>query len=165
MKHIVNKRQYTTRNCFVCGEENKFGVKAKFYEVDNCEIICIFNAPFEHSGYPGRMHGGIASAIIDETIGRAILISEPDTFAVTLELSTQFKKPVPVCKELKAIGRMTSVNGRVFEGTAEIILENGEVAVTGWGKFLKMPFERIAGDSMGTDEVLLKNDDVKEIEI
>jgi acyl-coenzyme A thioesterase PaaI-like protein len=165
MKYKVTGKQYTSRHCFVCGEENRSGVRARFYELENNEVVGIFNSPFEHSGYPGRLHGGIASAIIDETVGRTILISEPGTFAVTLELSVQFKKPVPVCKELKVVGRLTSVNGRVFEGTGEIILENGEAAVTGWAKYLKMPIEKIAGDSIDADEVLYNSDDVKEIEL
>jgi len=165
MKYKVLKKQYTSRYCFVCGEENEYGVRARFYELDNGEVAGIFNAPMEHSGYPGRMHGGVISAIIDEAIGRAILISEPDAFAVTMELTTKFKKPVPVCKELKVIGRLTSVNGRVFEGTGEILLENGEVAVTGSAKYLKIPLEKIAGESFNEDTVLHHADDVTEIEL
>ncbi|MEN6315251.1 MAG: PaaI family thioesterase [Clostridiaceae bacterium] len=165
MKYKVVKKQYTTRNCFVCGEKNRCGVRARFYELDNGEVAGIFKAPLEHSGYPGRMHGGVLSAIIDEAIGRSILISEPDAFAVTMELSTQFKKPVPVCRELKVIGRLTSVNGRVFEGTGEILLENGEVAVTGSAKYLKIPLEKIAGESFNEDTVLHTPDGVTEIEL
>jgi acyl-coenzyme A thioesterase PaaI-like protein len=165
MKYKVINKQYTSRHCFVCGEENKYGVGAKFYELENGEVVGIFKSPMEHSGYPGRMHGGISSALIDETIGRAILISEPNTFAVTLELSTQFKKPVPVCTELKVIGRLTSINGRVFEGTGEILLENGDVAVTGSAKYLKIPLEKIAGDNLEGDAVLNHINDLMEIDI
>jgi acyl-coenzyme A thioesterase PaaI-like protein len=165
MKYKVINKQYTSRHCFVCGEENKYGVGAKFYELENGEVVGIFKSPMEHSGYPGRMHGGISSALIDETIGRAILISEPNTFAVTLELSTQFKNPVPVCTELKVIGRLTSINGRVFEGTGEILLENGDVAVTGSAKYLKIPLEKIAGDNLEGDAVLNNINDLMEIDI
>ncbi len=165
MKYKVRNKQYTSRYCFVCGEENKYGVGANFYELENGEVAGIFISPLEHSGYPGRLHGGIASAIIDEAIGRAILITEPNTFAVTLELSTQFKKPVPVCKELKVIGRVTSINGRVFEGTGEILLENGEVAVTGMAKYLKMPLDKIAGSDLDGEALLNHADDVLEIDL
>ena len=165
MKYKVRNKQYTSRHCFVCGEENKYGVRAKFYELDNGEVVGIFKSPMEHSGYPGRMHGGISSALIDETIGCAILISEPNTFAVTLELSTQFKKPVPVCTELKVVGRITSINGRIFEGTGEILLENGEVAVTGSAKYLKMPLEKIAKINLDEDTVLYNVDNITEIDL
>lgn len=165
MKYKVRNKQYTTRHCFVCGEENKYGIRAKFYELDNGEVVGIFNAQMEHSGYPGRIHGGIASALIDETIGRAILITEPNAFAVTLELSTKFKKPVPVCTELKVIGRLTSINSRVFEGTGEIILENGEVAVAGSAKYLKMPLAKIADSNPDEDVVLYNVDNITEIDL
>jgi acyl-coenzyme A thioesterase PaaI-like protein len=164
MKYKVVNKQYTSRNCFVCGEENKGGLQAKFYELENGEIAGIFKSPFEHSGYPGRMHGGVASAIIDEAIGRAILITEPDTFAVTLELSTQFKKPVPVCTELRVIARITSNRDRIFSGTGEILNENGEVAVTGSAKYLKLPIERIAGKDLEAGELLYNTDKITEIE-
>lgn len=165
MKYKVINKQYTSRHCFVCGEENKYGVGAKFYELENGEVAGIFKSPMEHSGYPGRMHGGIASALIDEAIGRAILVTDPNAFAVTLELSTQFKKPVPVCKELRVIGRLTSISDRVFEGTGEIILENGEIAVTGSAKYLKMSLEKISGGNLVDDTVLYNPDDIKEIEL
>ena len=165
MKYKVINKQYTSRHCFVCGEQNKYGVRARYYELENGEVVGIFKSPMEHSGYPGRMHGGIASAILDEAIGRVILISEPNTFAVTLELSVQFKKPVPVCTELKVIGRLTSINGRVFKGTGEILLENGEVAVTGSAKYLKMPLGKIAGEHLVDESLLYTPDDVIEIEL
>ncbi|MDP4181690.1 MAG: PaaI family thioesterase [Bacillota bacterium] len=165
MRQKVTSRQYSTNNCFVCGENNNYGVGAKFYEIESEEVVCIFNASSEHAGYPGRLHGGIASAILDETIGRAILIKEPGTFAVTLELNTQYKKPVPVNQELKAIGRLTSINGRIFEGTGEILLENGEVAVIAHAKYLKMPIEKIANDSIDADRVLYRELDIDEIDL
>lgn len=82
-----------------------------------------------------------------------------------MELTTQFRKPVPVCKELKVIGRLTSVNGRVFEGTGEILLENGDIAVTGSAKYMKIPLEKIAGECFNEDTVLHTPDNLAEIEI
>jgi acyl-coenzyme A thioesterase PaaI-like protein len=164
MKYKVVNKQYTSKHCFVCGEENKGGLHARFYEMENGEIAGIFTSPFEHSGYPGRIHGGVASAIIDEAIGRAIMITEPDTFAVTLELSTKFRKPVPVCTELKVIARITSKKDKIFEGTGEILLENGDVAVTGSAKYLKLPIERIAGKNLEAGDLLYNSDGITEID-
>ncbi len=164
MKYKVVNKQYTSKHCFVCGEENKGGLQSRFYEMENGEIAGIFTAPFEHSGYPGRIHGGVASAIIDEAIGRAIMISEPDTFAVTIELSTKFRKPVPVCTELRVIARITSNKDRIFEGTGEILLENGEVAVTGSAKYLKLPMDRITGNNLEDGDLLYHPDGIVEID-
>ena len=39
-----------------------------------------------HQSYPGILHGGIISAILDETIGLAIMITEENVLGVTVEL-------------------------------------------------------------------------------
>lgn len=94
----------------------------------------MFRPLAEHQSYPNVTHGGISAAILDEVIGRAIMITnDSETFGVTIELKTRFRKPVPTGVVLKAIGRITRDNGRIFEGTGELYLPDGEVAVTAEG--------------------------------
>ena len=62
--------------------KNQFGLKAFFYEMENNELMAIFNTIEEHQSYPGRLHGGIAATIMDETIGRAILMGREDPIFV-----------------------------------------------------------------------------------
>ena len=128
----------------------------------------MFTPSEEHQSYPGRLHGGIASAILDETIGRAILNKyETEVWGVTIELTLKFKKPVPLDQPLKVIGRITSENSRMFEGTGEIILPSGDIAVTANGKYLKVPIEKIADFDIEENEwrVVELETDPKEIEI
>jgi len=47
-------------------------------------------------------------------------------------------------EELRVIGRITSETSRTFEGTGELLLPNGEVAATGFGKYLRMPLNKIS---------------------
>ncbi|MBN1193125.1 MAG: PaaI family thioesterase, partial [Coriobacteriia bacterium] len=98
----------------------------------------------EHQGYPDRLHGGIASTILDETIGRAINISDPEAWGVTLELNVRYRKPVPLHGEVTARARITEDSGRMFRGTGEILLEDGSVAVEAHGRYLRLPIDRIA---------------------
>lgn len=144
MRQRVNAKQHNSKMCFVCGLKNAFGLHAFFYELENDEILCIFTGKEEHQGYPGRMHGGVISAILDETIGRAITIREKDTWGVTVELSIRFRKPLPLGEELRAVGRIVKDTSRMFEGTGEILLKDGTVAVEGCGKYIKLPLEKIA---------------------
>ena len=104
----------------------------------------------EHQSYPGRLHGGIASAILDETIGRAITISYPGTWGVTVELSLRYRKPVPLTSEIRAVGRITRDTRRLFEGSGEILLADGTVAVEARGKYLKAQLDEIVAE--GLDE-------------
>jgi uncharacterized protein (TIGR00369 family) len=153
VKHKVLKKQHISKMCFVCGEKNDFGLHAKFYETDSNELVALITPSEQHQGYPGRMHGGIAATILDETIARSICNGkEEQIWGVTLELKTRFRKPVPLGKELKIVGRVTREGSRSFEGTAEIVLPDGEIAVTAEGKYMKASIERIADDPGVNDD-------------
>ncbi len=133
----------------VCGLENKFGLHTAFFETDKNELIALIRPLTEHQSYPGRMHGGIAAGILDETIGRAIAIGKSDQdWGVTVEFTTSFRKPVPLDRNLWVVGRVTKDGSRFFEGTGEIILENGEVAVSAKGRYFKMPLDKITGSGL-----------------
>jgi uncharacterized protein (TIGR00369 family) len=145
MEHKITGKQPNSRMCLVCGMKNPFGLKAFFYETEKKELVAIFRTCEEHQSYPGRLHGGIAAAILDETIGRAILMHhEQEIWGVTAELKMRFRKPIPLDQELKVVGRITRNSDRLFEGTGELVLENGEIAATCEGKYLKLPLDDIA---------------------
>ncbi len=155
--------------CFVCGTMNDFGLHADFYETDNNELVALIMPSDRHQGYPGRMHGGIAATILDETIARSICNGKDEQlWGVTLELTTRFRKPIPLGHELKIIGRVTREGNRTFEGTGEILLPNGEIAVSAEGKYMKADINKIDTESrLSDDEWFLANnpDDPTEIEI
>jgi acyl-coenzyme A thioesterase PaaI-like protein len=168
VKHKVLKKQHISKMCFVCGEKNDFGLHANFYETDANELVAIINPSEQHQGYPGRMHGGLATTILDETIARSIGIGKDEQiWGVTLELKTKFRKPVPLGQELKIVGRVTNEGNRSFEGTGEIILPNGEIAVSAEGKYLKLSIDKIANDARIDDDWFFaeSQEDPSEIEI
>ncbi len=144
MKQRVVGAQNISRMCVVCGVQNDAGLHARFYELEDGTLLGVFTPLDQHQSYPGRLHGGIASTILDETIGRAINIRDHNAWGVTVELSVRFRKPVPLDSEVRAIGRITKDSSRLFEGTGEIVLEDGSVAVEASGRYMKMPIERIA---------------------
>lgn len=167
MKHKVTAKQQNSKMCLVCGMKNDFGLKTSFYELDNGEIVAFFTPMEEHQSYPGRLHGGITGAILDETIGRAIMITEKDTWGVTIELNITYRKPVPLDVELKVVGRITKDSRRIFEGTGELILPNGDIAATAHGRYMKMPIDKISDiDDVDMEwQVLHTEEDPKEIEL
>jgi uncharacterized protein (TIGR00369 family) len=168
MRQKVIRKQHISKMCFVCGEKNDFGLHATFYETDQNELVALIKPSEEHQGYPGRMHGGIAATILDETIARSINVGKNEQlWGVTLEFKTKFRKPVPLGVQLKVIGRVTSEGSRSFEGTGEIVLQNGEIAVTAEGQYLKADINRIAAESRLSEEdwfISHSRDDPSEIE-
>ena len=107
--------------------------------------------PF-HQSYPGRVHGGVITALLDETIGRAVNILEPEAWGVTAELKTRYKKPVPYGVPLIVTGRLTANNRRMFTGTGEIILPSGEIAATAEGTYVKMKLSNISDFNASGDD-------------
>lgn len=144
MLYKVTGKQNNSRMCFVCGMQNPFGLKTYFYETDIGELVAIFKPGQNHQGYPGRLHGGIAAAILDETIGRTITVGKnTEVWGVTLEFNIKYKKPIPLEQEIRVIARLKNENRKIFEATGEIINPDGEIAATANGKYMIMPIEKI----------------------
>ncbi len=163
----VTAKQPNSSECFVCGLDNNKGLKAFFYETDTNEVVAVFTPHRLHQSYPGRVHGGIAACILDETMGRAVQIGQPDVWGVTGELSLAYKKPLPYEVELKCVGRITRELRLLFEAEGEILLPNGEVAVTAKGRYVKLPVEQIADGFGESDDwkVRLHIDDPEQFDI
>ena len=167
MKHKIINRQNIAKNCLVCGVDNDFGLKTRFYETDGEELVAVFKPLDEHQSYPNVMHGGISATILDEVIGRAIMMTtDSSTFGVTVELNVRYKKPVPLGSELKAVSRITKDRGRIFEGTGELYLPNGEVAVEAEGKYMKRRLDQITSADFTANEWFVADGELpKEVKI
>jgi acyl-coenzyme A thioesterase PaaI-like protein len=147
----IVKAQNVSKMCFVCGRQNPAGLAGSFYELEGGELLGVFDTSDIHQGYPQRLHGGLATTILDETIGRAVNISDPNAWGVTVELtSVRFRKPVPVGGTVRVLARITSDSSRLFEGSGELLLDDGTVAVEATGKYLKMPIDRIVDEDFAS---------------
>ena len=167
MKVKVSGKQPNSRNCFVCGLRNGSGLKAGFYEMEDKSLVGLFTPCHEHQGYPGRLHGGIAATILDEAIGRVIMLTEKNTWGVTLNFSARYRKPIPLDQELKVIARVTKNANRYYEGAAEIRLPNGELAVSSSGKYMKLAIDKITRADAEEEEwkVVLSDQEPDELDI
>jgi acyl-coenzyme A thioesterase PaaI-like protein len=145
-------KQPNSYHCFICGVTNAAGLGVTFYNTvsqrGESEVEARFIGRHSHQGYPDRMHGGVVTGILDETIGRAINAGnapgDPTVWGVAVELSTKFHLPVPLNTELTARGRITRNRRRLFEGTGEIYLPDGSRAVTAEARYLKLSLAEIS---------------------
>ena len=131
------EKQPNSRMCYVCGLENPIGLKLFFYAPDEGRCITRFQPSPEHQGYPGALHGGIISTLLDETMGR-VLMSE-NVFAFTGRLEIKFGKPVPLDQELTVIGELSRSRSRAYEARGKIQLSDGTVLVEGEGMYIRVP--------------------------
>ena len=61
----IMEKQPNSRMCFVCGIDNPIGLHLHFYTDDEGRCIARFQPRPEHQGYPGQLHGGIISTLLD----------------------------------------------------------------------------------------------------
>jgi acyl-coenzyme A thioesterase PaaI-like protein len=66
----IMEKQPNSRMCFVCGIDNPIGLHLKFYTDDEGRCIARFQPKAEHQGFPGQLHGGLISTLLDEAMGR-----------------------------------------------------------------------------------------------
>jgi uncharacterized protein (TIGR00369 family) len=160
MKHKVVNKQNNSSGCVVCGDRNRFSMNTRFYDLENGDVVAVFHTEEWHQSYPGRVHGGLVAAVLDETVGRTICVPEPDTWGVTVALGLKYKKPVPTGATLRAVGRLTRNTRKLFEGSGEILLPDGTVAVECKGKYVKMyPSELVDVEFLDKDWYRIEDED------
>ena len=165
MKLKVIQKQNNSDMCVVCGMQNPLSLGAKFYNVEGGLMVGVITGRDEHQSYPNRMHGGMISALLDEVIGRAINVTEPEAFGVTTELNVKFKKPVPLNEEIKVVGHIIKNTRLVFQAEGFVEDKNGTILATATATYVKMTADKIAGAPLTEEQYFLVPDDVEEIEI
>ena len=148
------EKQPNSRMCFVCGIDNPIGLKLKFYTDAEGRCIARFRPKPEHQGYPGHLHGGIISTLLDETMGR--VLTPRNVFALTGRLEIKFRKPVPLDQELTVVGELTRDRSRAYEARGEIQLADGTSLVEGSGMYIRVPDEMLeeAKEELGFWQVI-----------
>ncbi|UCD18181.1 MAG: PaaI family thioesterase [Candidatus Zixiibacteriota bacterium] len=120
--------------CFVCGDQNEFGLHARFYFKDNRAFTeCVASRRFE--GYHDIYHGGITATLMDEVMIKALLAK--NIFALTVELTVKFHKAVYINQTLRFEGWMEKRRGRLFITHGEARNEQGDLVATAAGKYLQ----------------------------
>ncbi|HUQ16628.1 MAG TPA: PaaI family thioesterase [Candidatus Saccharimonadales bacterium] len=126
--------------CFACGRLNPSGLHLDF-DVASNTATTQYTATKDHQGYDGALHGGIVTALLDETMGWAIF--HQGIWGVTGKITVTFRRPVPLGEELIVTGRVARDRGRAIETSGTVVrAANGETLAEGRALFLRMPEKR-----------------------
>ncbi len=135
----VLSTQKNSRQCIVCGMENPLSLKASFYNLDNDSVGSVFTFKAHHQSYPDRTHGGMVATLLDELMGRALWINEPDKFAITTSMSVTYRKPVPYEEKLKARAYITFNSNRGYSAIGQIYSFDNTLLAEASAKYMKIP--------------------------
>jgi acyl-coenzyme A thioesterase PaaI-like protein len=130
-----------SKHCFVCGVENKYGLKLKFFQEKTGSVVVIHTVPDQYQGYPGVVHGGIIASMLDEVLGRVFMSDDHNRFMYTAKMTVRYRKPVPTGKPLKIVGTALKDRGRMAESKAELFGPDGELLAEAEGLLVALPDE------------------------
>jgi len=115
--------------CFGCGRNNPFGLKLSF-QWDGKTARADFTPTQFYQGWPGIVHGGIITSMLDEVMGHATLFAGFFDF-LTASIQVNFKRPALVDEPLVITASVTKNEGRTVEVEASVSLTDGTLVAEG----------------------------------
>ena len=133
---LNNMRDRVHPKCIVCSFANTKGLNVKFDVADNGNVKADFQCDEAFEGYPGVLHGGVISSILDGAMGNCMFAR--GQAAVTVEMTTRFRHPVTTYSQATVSARIIRTSHPLYLLEAEII-QDGEIKATAKSKFYDQP--------------------------
>ena len=140
---VPSEWQPSSRSCFVCGRDNAAGLRTEWTtHRERNEVRTTLRIPEHFHGYPGVVHGGIVTALLDEAMVRtALLDGDFEDLMVTAKMEVTFRHATPTAVEVTVIGRRLRGTRARAKTEAEVRLADGTVAASAEGILSRAPPE------------------------
>jgi acyl-coenzyme A thioesterase PaaI-like protein len=120
----------------------------------------VFQPGRAFESYPGVVHGGVISAVCDETMGN-LLVLRGGRSAFTVSLRLRYLSPLAVDREYRCVARMRAGAGDaqlpqlppLLHATADVLDERGALLVAATGTYQPVSMEWAREHLTLTDEV------------
>ena len=141
----VVRKQRNSKMCIMCGLDNPAGVRAPFYSMEDGSVVTLFRYREEHQSYPGRVHGGLITAMLDELGLRALWAKEGGefTYGVTTSLETKYRKPVPYDVDLVGRGSVIKESDHFLTASCTISNADGLLLASATVKYIKLSVDLV----------------------
>jgi uncharacterized protein (TIGR00369 family) len=123
-----------SETCFVCGDKNPRGLDGKFEVDEEGRVRLATTVAHDFEGYGGHVHGGVVTALLDETAGWAATVALR-RMCMTIQITVTFRRPVPGGTPIEVVGEYLGKVGRFHGGRAEMRDGEGRVLATAEGRF------------------------------
>lgn len=127
--------------CFACGPNNLSGLRLRFTR-DGDSVKTKFRGGLQHQGFPGRVHGGVITALLDEVMSRVSLLE--GIWTMTARIDIRFRNPIEVDEDVTAVGYKSSKRLGIWKVLGSVILDDGSIAAEASGTFLEIPDNTLA---------------------
>ncbi len=119
--------------CVVCSPEQPAGLKVRFALNDAGEAVGEFACQAGWEGYPGLLHGGVISMLLDGAMTNCLFLHGHE--AVTAQLQVRFRHPVGVESPVRVRAWIAEEHPMLYRMEAELVQE-GRVKATATGAFM-----------------------------
>ncbi len=133
--------------CFGCGQNNPIGLKLSF-DKDGDTLRAEFTPGKIHQGWPGVVHGGILTCLLDEAMNNAVYFE--GATCLTASIQVRLRQPVKVEVPLVITASVTKKRRKLIETKAKICLKDGTVVAESTSK--QFIIETESGNSGNREE-------------
>lgn len=159
----VISKQRNSRMCYICGMDNKDGLKAQFYNMEDGSVMTKFLYREEHQSFPGRVHGGLLAAMLDELAFRAYWVNNDTMLGATMSMEVKYRNPVPYNEQIIGKGIIVTDLSKFFTADVCLMNQDNKILTNATVKYIKLPIEKIADADFHEEMCYLIQDNVKEI--
>jgi len=126
-------RKQAHPKCISCSPENASGLALKFSLRDDKGVQAEFTCSQVYQGYPGFLHGGITSLLLDSAMANCLFAHQ--VVAVTARMITRFLLPVAIDQAAVVKAWMREYEPPLYVLEAEIE-QNSRILVRASAKFI-----------------------------
>jgi acyl-coenzyme A thioesterase PaaI-like protein len=136
--------------CFGCSPRNPIGLALELRRLPGGEISAETTFSEDYASYPGIVHGGLVSTVVDEVMGDMLALRY-GMLAFSVSLRTRMLLPLRVGEPYVTTARMAGSGPGVIRTEADITSQDGEVHVMANAAFQPIRSEQ-ARLLMGLDD-------------
>jgi acyl-coenzyme A thioesterase PaaI-like protein len=114
--------------CFGCSPRNPFGLALKMVRLADRRVASYTTFAEHYASYPGVVHGGIVSALVDEVMGDLITL-DYGLLAFSVTLRTKMLLPLHVGVPYRTVARIAKVGHGVLHTEADVTGPDGGTRV------------------------------------